>query len=572
MQSRDASIGRRVLLLLGFSACVFAFEQLGSRYEDFLLPQTGVTFVPERELAFYAYYALCGLIGLWCLARLLGSFAEPAFVTRGATWLVRRPSFVLSAVAAWVFAACALFRFAVLDGQAIADDEGTYLFIARTLLQGRLVNPVPEDPALFHNQFVVLDEHGWYGKYPIGHPLVLALAELLHARELIMPLIAALCVPLTYALGRRWFGEHRALLASALLGISPQFIGTAATLLSQTTGCLTLLGSLWLALRARESGRLWPAALAGLTFGFGVLVRPMPGGLFAAVSVVCSMLALRTTEPVQRRAAVARGLLLLFGSALGAAAVLAVNYLQTGDAFSSGYHQAHGSVEVFNNAHADLANSLFGALLRENFWLLGVPACLVPVLFARPQRWAAAFWGMLAAELAYRVIVPKTVVASTGPIYLAEVVPLLVLGLVDGLCQLRERVRWDGAGLQLRALALVAALLGVTASMFWPVQARTLRRGAQTRALLRGALEQAGADRALVFADAFVNTTNVATWAYFADNPWPDLRDDILYVRVPKPDTARRTREIWLRRFSDRRAFLWTWNQRGEPVFEELWR
>ena len=27
--------------------------------------------------------------------------------------------------------------------------------------------------AFFHNHFVVLNEQGWYGKYPIGHPLTL---------------------------------------------------------------------------------------------------------------------------------------------------------------------------------------------------------------------------------------------------------------------------------------------------------------------------------------------------------------------------------------------------------------
>jgi hypothetical protein len=252
-------------------------------------------------------------------------------------------------------------------------------------------------------------------------------------------------------------------------------------------------------------------------------------------------------------------------------ALLAVNYLQTGDALSSGYHQVHGSVEVFNNEHADLANSLLGALLRENFWLLGVPGCLVPMLCARPQRWAALYWGMLAAELAYRVISPKTVVASTGPIYLTEVVPLLLLGVVDGVCRVREL--FDAAALKkLRALPLLAAAMAVAACMFWPVQWRTLRRSVEARSMLVQALEHSDAERVLVFADALVNPASVFSWAYFPDNPSPDLSDDIVYVRVPKPDTARRAREFWLRRFGDRRAFALTWDQRGEAVIEELSR
>lgn len=578
MQSSDARtgaglrLGGRCLWALGFGACALAFDQLASRYEGFLLPQVGVTFVPERELAFYAYYSLCGLVGLGCIAQLLASFRTPALLTPLAEACVRRTAPTLVVIALWVFGASALFRGYVLEGQAIADDEATYLFIARTLLEGRLINPVPEDAEFFRNQFIVLNEHGWYGKYPIGHPLVLALAELLHLRELIVPLMAALCVPLTFALGRRWFGPGRALLATALLCVSPQFIGTAGTLLSQPTAGLLLLVGVWLALWAAESGRILLAIFAGLAFGFGVLVRPMPGVLFAAVAVIWSLHGVRAAEPAQRTAALARALSLTLGCIAGGCAVLVVNYAQSGDAFTSGYHQVNESVRVFHNLNADLANSLFGALLRENFWLLGVPGCLVPVLFARPRRWAALFWGMVAAELAYRLIVPKTVVATTGPIYLAEIVPLLLLAVVDGWARSSERLRWDGVAVQSRALPLLAAVMLVAASMFWPVQWRTLRRAVETRALLPRALEQAGAERALVFADAFVNTASVATWAYFSDNPSPDFSDDVVYVRVPKRDVARSIREFWLRRFADRRAFLWTWNQRGEPVIEELSR
>jgi hypothetical protein len=332
-----------------------------------------------------------------------------------------------------------------------------------------------------------------------------------------------------------------------------------------------LLG-VWLALRADETGSVLSALLAALAFGFGVLVRPLPGGLFAVVAVAWAVHASVRAERTRRGQAIVRALLVALGSALGAASVLAVNFAQTGDALSSGYHQVHGSVSVFNNDHADLANSFFGALMRENVWLLGVPGCLIPVLFARPQGAAALYWGMLGAELAYRLISPKTVVASTGPIYLTEVVPLLLLGVVDGLCRLRERVTFDGAALKLRAPQLTAAALSVAFCMFWPVQWRTLRRSVDARAMVPRALEQNGVVRAVVFADALVSPASTHSWAYFPDNPWPDLRDDIVYVRLPKPDTARKAHDFWLRRFADRRAFALTWNQRGEPVIEELVR
>jgi hypothetical protein len=76
----------------------------------------------------------------------------------------------------------------------------------------------------------------------------------------------------------------------------------------------------------------------------------------------------------------------------------------------------------------------------------------------------------------------------------------------------------------------------------------------------------------LVFADVLVNPASLHSWAYFPDNPAPDLSDDIVYVRLPRTDPERRAHGLWQRRFADRRAFALTWNQRGEPAIKELAR
>lgn len=84
------------------------------------------------------------------------------------------------------------------------------------------------------------------------------------------------------------------------------------------------------------------------------------------------------------------------------------------------------------------------------------------------------------------------------------------------------------------------------------------------------ALDQVDAERALVFADALVHPASVYTWAYFPDNPSPDFSDEILFARLPK--LSAQARELWLRRFGDRRAFVLTWNGPDEPAIEELSR
>lgn len=555
----------RVLAALGFVASVLGLWQVASSYGEFLIPQQGINFVPERELAFYGYYGLCGTLALVCMTRLLTGVRWLERLSESLRALGEQPGRLCLVLSLATFAASLLFRRLVLEGQPVADDEGTYLFIARTLLQGRLVNPPPPDPDFFRNQFIVLGEHGWYGKYPIGHPLLLAIFEAMRLRDIALPLMAAGSVPLCYALGARWFGAGRALAACALLVFSPHFIWTAGTLLSQTTGGFCLLLGSYGAMRAHETGHVRTAALAGLAFGFGVLVRPLPGVLFAACACVWALSWMRDAAPGERPRALLRVLALCATTALGGLAVLCVNYAQTGDPFSSGYHEVHGHMAVMTNRQAELPQSVFGALLRENFWLLGVPGCLLPALAARPARFSWLFWSPFLAQLAYRMLYPKTVVGSTGPIYITELVPLFTLAVVDGVQRLRR-------ALPLRAAPLCAAVVLTAACMFIPVQFRTLRRAVEVRSLVFRMLEQSHAERALVFCDALVFPSSGHSWAYFPDNPSPDLDDDVIFVRIPRANVVLNIQDFWRRRFPDRRAFVYTWNQQGEPQFRELSR
>jgi len=562
-------------LALSCVACVKGFYDVAAGYNEFLLPQSGTRIVPERELAFYAYYTLFGGIALTALYTLGLRLGWEARLRALASQAARRPTQLVAALALLCFAASLLFRRLWLEGQPIADDESTYLFIARTLLAGRLVNPPPADPDYFRNQFVVLNDHGWYGKYPIGHPLLLALGEALHARDLIPPLCAAGSLVLSYLIGRRVFGPRRALLGAALLCVSPHFLLTCGTLLSQPSACLVLLLGMWLVLRATDDDvggcAVGMAALAGVCFGFGILVRPLPGGLFAGVAASWYFV---QTLRARRRRWFGCGVLAV-GIALGVLAVLAINDVQTGNPFTTGYHEVHGGVRVFDNRAHDLANSLFGSLLRENFWLFGVPAGLLPVLFARPRRAAGLVWGLIAAELAYRLISPKTVVASTGPIYLTEIVPLLTLMAADGLWRVR-RYRWFPSALRgsssarLQPATLMAASFVIMASLFAPVALSTLARAASQRGLVFRALAQAHASRALVFADALVYPDSALSWAYFPDNASPMFDDDVLFVRIPQQNPAQNVQDFWQRRFPDRRAFLFMWTSQGEPLFREL--
>jgi len=422
---------------------------------------------------------------------------------------------------------------------------------------------VPEDADFFRNQFLVINEYGWHGKYPIGHPLVLALGEAVGAVDLVIPCLAALIVWSTYLVGRQLFDARIAVAGATLLLVSPHFVWTSATLLSQPTLALAmLLGSLTL---LKNNRTRWHTLLAGCCFGFGILVRPLPGALFCVVAAVQVIQLERPPGASVRRAL---GQAAVFGAGVVPWIVLfgAVNYAQSGNPFTSGYHEYHGGMKLLYNDKGQVVNSVVGGLLRENFWLLGWTFALLLLPWTRPTRPGGLYWGMLLSELAYRVIAPKTVVSVTGPIYLTEVVPLLTLGCADALARIGNYFREH----PVRPSVVVAAASLVGASMFAPLQLSALSTGAEARAVVYALLERSGAERALVFANAAVYAESAVTWAYFPDNPSPKLDDRWLFVRIPLTnDMGHRMIEFWQRRFPDRRAFVFAPTREG-PRFEEL--
>jgi 4-amino-4-deoxy-L-arabinose transferase-like glycosyltransferase len=560
---------KRAFTIIGWAvACGLAiagFYDGRKLNSGFALPTKGSMSVPESEQVFYLWYAVCGTFAIVCLARLLTELGAVRTVRGIMELAVARPAAWICAIALAVFAACLGFRRAVLLGQPVTDDEGTYVFIARTLLAGRFTNPVPEDAEFFKNQFIVINEHGWHGKYPIGHPLVLALGDAIGAIDLVVPLMAAGGVWLTYFVGRRLFDERVALVGASLLLVSPHWVWTGGTLLSQPTACVAMLAGVLLVCRLDEKQQLRDAAFAGLVFGFGVLVRPLPGVLFGlAAAAQIAVAAHRSGTPA------VRGLARIAVFGLGVAPWIAlfglVNQAQSGSPFTSGYQEYHGDLKIFWNDRGQVVNSIVGALVRENFWLLGWTFGLVLLLWARPARYAVAFWGMLAAELAYRVIAPKTVVAVTGPIYLTEVVPLLTLAAADALQRIGRFFRAHSVRPSIAAVA--ATLIG--ACMFAPLPLHAVATGAATRRVVYDLLEKAQAEHALIFSNAAVYPKSAVTWAYFPDNPSPQFDDPWLFVRVPTtPDMRQRMVEFWRKHFPNRRAFVFAMAADG-PRFSEL--
>ena len=571
MQRGAIALGGALAAITG----VVAFHAIGRQHDGFAIRYVGTTFIDQRELVFLGYYALLGSAAMIAAAAAIYR-GSGAVLQRLADGVLERPSRLVPVVAVVAVGASLALRHLLLQAQPIADDELTYRFIAKTLLEGRVVNPLPLPREFLENQFAVINERGWFGKYPIGHPLLLAAGMAFGIETLIVPLLAGAGVLLTFGVGRELFGERRAALGALLLLFSPQYLATHATQMSQTSSMVCMLLGMLALLRLRGGGALGWALLGGCALGFGVLVRPLPGLLFVGVAGLSYLLD-RPRPPLVGALHVRARELLLAGAAMAlfAALLLHINELQAGAPTRTAYHEYHaGGLGVGGITVAGRLSSLADALLRQSFWLIGWPLAMLLVLFARPRRGAWLLWGMIAAEYTYRLIVPKTVVATTGPIYVMEAVPLFALAVADGMARWAQRLEardWRHPRGALAALGLAGALVAL--ACFVPVQAQAIARGGQERAQVFERLERsARADPLVVFAfdNLLVFPGRRLTWAYYAPYPSPDLHDHTLFLRAPPDDRGFvRVRRLWRERFADRRAFILLPSPRG-PVLREL--
>jgi hypothetical protein len=561
---------------VGFALSLRAFFDAAAFYSDFRqVLGVGVHSIPREELIYSAWFMFLGSLAAIALAVGLHHTSIPDKLKTAFLFLHARTRTALVALTLAVFAIVACLRWFVLLDAPVADDESTYLFIAQTLQHGRLVNPLPDDWHFFTNQFVVMNQRGWFGKYPIGHPLMLAIADLLGGRALFGPAITSLSLLLTYLVGKKMFGAKTGLLATLLLAVSPHFLLTGATLLSQTTSTLFLLLGLYFLAAFIERRQTAAGALAAACFAYGALVRPFPGALFFLAAFAVLVLEPDGTAFLPRLKANGRCLLLFVGlAALAGLALLLVNQAQTGHVLRNAYHEVHGPrMGVIDPNEGRRSMSMAAALFRQNFWLFGWPVSLLFVWFVRRNRYLVLLAAMVIAEYAYRVVFPKTVVSATGPIYVTEIVPLLALASASGMAELKRRLEGLGSG---RAhspiVSAVSALTVVALLEFWPGHLAALSRGAHAWRYPFEILEAEHVRKALVFADSMVNVTGGATWAYFPPNPTPSQHDDILFVRIPHgdKDPTPAMRQFHRRHFPDRPAFVMRLDSQNEP-FTALW-
>ena len=208
----------------------------------------------------------------------------------------------------FIFAVSLYVSTHILERIPHVQDSVTYLFQAQTLARAELTAPAPplsetKTTPHFDQEFLLVRDGRWFGKYPPGYPAILALGVLLNAHWLVNPLLATLSAALILALSRQIYRPLKKYFATRifdrghaawaadqvtkgptgestwhnliiiLLGVSPFFLVMSGSLMAHATELLLTSVFMLAWVRAVSGGRSWWAVSAGAALGMLFLTR-----------------------------------------------------------------------------------------------------------------------------------------------------------------------------------------------------------------------------------------------------------------------------------------------------------
>lgn len=372
------------------------------------------------------------------------------------------------------------------------EDEFANMWQAQVMAEGAIYRPSPRYPKSFLVPFVVDFQGRRFGKYPPGWPALLSLGVRAGAARWVNPLLGGLAVWLTYRLGARLLDRKLALVAAALVTLSPMVLMLSGSLMAHNMGLVLALAFLlaWLDLFVRAGRSSVPdgllVAVAGGSLGLLALTRPLTAiGLAAPFALHGVYLFLRRGESRRR-------LLAVIGLAGALCLLLPLwQYALTGDALRNpymlwweydriGFGPGIGVMEGGHSPRLALTNTKFSLRvgMHDLFgwpylsWLF-LPFGLIPMLRKPGGRLAlAVFPSIVLAYAAYWIGA-----WLFGPRYYYEALPGLAIASAAGVGWLAG---WQVARRQsiLRPLAvtsLLASLIAVNAAFYLPARVGGMR-------------------------------------------------------------------------------------------------
>lgn len=407
------------------------------------------------ELMFWVVGAVAIVAPVVLFANLFGRvFDETWAAGRDRLRAVRDRQFVaVAAIVATTLAAAAAVY--VFSRKPTSSDEIAQLWHAKILLTGRLTLPADPNPEFFAIDNVV-DQGRWYSQFPIGGPVLMALAMMFRATWLLNPVLAGLTVVNVYRFASKAYGDDVARFAAVLSALCPYLLIMSGSYMNHTmvvfftTLALSEL-PVWVDGTPRE--RVRASVVIGFALGAAMTVRPLDA---AVVTVVFGCLLLQQAV-VQRRVA---GLLIAAAAgALPLGGLMLANTLTNGGPLRFGYDVIWGTnhslgfhADPLGTVHTPLRGlkSVMSALMQLNWSLFGWPiagllvvaAALVAIRTLR--RWEILLIAWIELHLiAYSAFWSEG--HFLGPRYLFTLVPAFVVltarGIVEGIGRGTPRIR-----------------------------------------------------------------------------------------------------------------------------------
>ncbi|MDQ2776290.1 MAG: hypothetical protein M3Y57_15435 [Acidobacteriota bacterium] len=312
--------------------------------------------LPLAGIAVYGLLTSTMIAASWRHFELAGILVRYALLLPAVLYALRQPGLAGGSIgggrrsAQFVIAAFLLVAASVscyVGGGVMIPDESSYRFQARTLAAGRLIAPAPpgaperpvDVPVALNFTHQVISKAGWYSKYPIGWPAVLAIPERMHAGWLVNPVLGALLLVLIGCVAREAFGSAVVLPAIAMAALSAYMLANSVGRMSHGLSSVLVAAATLLCVQGVNTGKLsrfaWMFALIIAAFH----VRPFTAFVTALVLGVGSLIGTKNR----------RGLCIRVAAIGAVAAVLAIgsvmlyNWRFTGDPLLSPYALFRGT-------------------------------------------------------------------------------------------------------------------------------------------------------------------------------------------------------------------------------------
>jgi hypothetical protein len=215
----------------------------------------------------------------------------------------RRPTFHLSsprltaAIILIFIIGTATASFRLREGFVIGD-ENSYRFQAQIFASGRFVADAPSGiltstgivtwPLKYKHE--ILSRSIWCSKYPIGWPLVLALAEKCNSQWIVAPALGGLLLILTGLIATEALGKQAVLPSVWMTALSPYYFANCSGCMAHALCGLLIAAECWLYLRWNRTRRARDFAGMCVLMVFGFHVRPFTAAITSLVLVTSALL------------------------------------------------------------------------------------------------------------------------------------------------------------------------------------------------------------------------------------------------------------------------------------------